>query len=187
MDIDRFIIDKDKTCLLVVDIQERLFNAMDFDIRKKMVRNSGHLIQAAQVFNMPIVLTEQYSKGLGATIPDIKNRIPDIEPLDKTYFDCMSDDSAARRIREIGKSTVIMVGIETHICILFTALSLMKENFSVIVASDAVCSRMTHEWQMGLQAMSLAGAVIYPTETIAFMLMGQYGTEEFKILSPLFK
>jgi nicotinamidase-related amidase len=187
MQVKRYMLEKSDSCLLIIDIQERLFNSMEYDIRKNAVKNTGILIETAKAFNMPIVLTEQYSKGLGPTIPDIKGKIPEVEPLDKTHFNCMHEDAIFQKITSLGKSTVIVCGIETHICVLYTVLSLLDKGMNVVVASDAACSRRKHEWKMAIKAMRAAGAIIYPTETISFMFMGKSGTEEFKRLSPLFK
>jgi len=187
MDIEKFTIDKERSCLLVIDIQERLFNSMEYEIRKNVVKNAGILIETAKVFGIPIIVTEQYSKGLGPTIPDVKQHIPDIVPLDKNHFDCMQDEAISKKVIDLQKRIVIICGIETHICVLYTALALLRKGFNVVIASDAVCSRRTHEWKMGIRSLRDAGAIVYSTETISFMLIGRSGTEEFKKLSPLFK
>jgi len=110
---------------MVIDVQERLFNAMEYDIRRNVVRNIGILLETANAFSIPVVLTEQYSKGLGRTIPDIREHLAGIEAFDKTCFNCMLDEPIRERIAEIGRRTVILCGIETHICVLTTALSLL--------------------------------------------------------------
>lgn len=181
------MLEKESTCLMVIDVQERLFNSMEYDIRRNVVRNIGILLETANAFSIPIVVTEQYSKGLGPTIPDIRNHLGSIEAFDKTCFNCMLDAPIESRMAELGRKTVILCGIETHICVLTTALSLLERGYRVIVASDAACSRRKHEWKMAIAALRDAGAVIYPTETIAFMFIERSGTEEFKRLSPLFK
>ncbi|HSV96424.1 MAG TPA: isochorismatase family protein [Spirochaetota bacterium] len=184
---ENFILEKEKTCLMVIDIQERLFNSMEYDIRKNVVRNIGILIETAGAFSMPVVVTEQYARGLGPTIPDIRNHLAGINAFDKTCFNCMLDGAIEERINSLGRKSVILCGIETHICVLTTALSLLAKGFRVVVASDAACSRRKHEWKMAISALRDAGAVIYPTETIAFMFIERSGTDEFKRLSPLFK
>ncbi len=181
------MLEKESTCLMVIDVQERLFNSMEYDIRRNVVRNIGILLETANAFSIPIVVTEQYSKGLGPTIPDIRNHLDGIEAFDKTCFNCMLDGPIEERLAKLGRKTVILCGIETHICVLTTALSLIERGYRVIVASDAACSRRKHEWKMAIGALRDAGAVIYPTETIAFMFIERSGTEEFKRLSPLFK
>lgn len=187
MNPEAFIVSSDQSCLLIVDIQERLYNSMDFTWRKSVVKNTNILIETAKAFHMPIILSEQYSKGLGPTIPDIKNRIPEVVAMDKLHFDCLRDDAITARVADTGRDTVIIAGIETHICVLFSALSLLASGRRVIIASDAVCSRREYEWKMGLEALWRAGAVVYPTESIGFMLIEKAGTDEFKKLSPLFK
>lgn len=187
MSIEKFIVDPGTCCLIVVDIQERLYNSMEYDIRRNVVKNTGILIEAAKTYTIPILLTEQYRKGLGSTIPDIKDMIQDVEAMDKICFNCMQNQQIHEKISGLGKNSVILAGIETHICILFTALSLLEMGYNVFIASDAVCSRRSHEWKMAITALDRAGAVIYPTESIVFMIMKEAGTEEFKRLSPLFR
>ncbi len=187
MEPENFILAKEQTFLMLIDIQERLFNSMEYDIRKNVVRNIGILIETAETFSIPIVVTEQYARGLGPTIPDIKSHLSGIEACDKTCFNCMLDDAIEKRVDSLGRKTAILCGIETHICVLTTALSLLARGFRVVVASDAACSRRKHEWKMAISALREAGALIYPTETIAFMFIERSGTDEFKRLSPLFK
>ena len=184
---ENFILQKERTSLMVIDIQERLFNSMEYDIRKNVVRNIGILIETADAFSIPIIVTEQYARGLGPTIPDIRYHLAGIDAYDKTCFNCMLDGAIEERVNSLGRKTVILCGIETHICVLTTALSLLSRGFSVVVASDAACSRRKHEWKMAIGTLRDAGAVVYPTETIAFMFIERSGTDEFKRLSPLFK
>ncbi len=187
MDITQFYITPEDTALLIIDVQDSLFNSMEYEMRKKVAKNVGILIELAKAYTLPIILTEQYRKGLGPTIKELLDRLEGVVAFDKLAFDCMKDDAICQEITRIQRSTIIICGIEAHICVLTTALSLIKENYNVIVASDAVCSRRTHEWDMALHALRQAGSIVYPTETIAFMLLQKAGTEIFKKLSPLFK
>ena len=187
MIIENFTIEKENSCLIIIDIQERLCNAMKDKIKAIVVKNAGILIETCKAYKIPIIITEQYKKGLGPTIPDIRERIQENEPLEKTTFDCLKENIINQRIHELGKTTFILAGIETHVCVLQTAISLLKNGKNVIIGSNAVCSRRKHDWGMAVEALSHAGAVIYPTETISFMIMGRSGTPEFKELSHLFK
>lgn len=187
MDITKFYITPDNTALFIIDIQDSLFNSMEYEMRKKVAKNVGILIELAKQYSLPILLTEQYRKGLGSTIKELMERLQGVVAYDKLTFDCMKDDRIREQVNRIKRSNIILCGIESHICVLTTALSLLKENYNVIIASDAVCSRRGHEWDMAIQALRQAGSIVYPTETIAFMMLEKAGTERFKKLSPLFK
>lgn len=173
--------------LIVIDMQEKLAAAMKPGIIEQAVKNTGILVEAAKLFGMPIIVSEQYRKGLGATVGPLSERLAGIEPLEKLCFDCVRDDALAGAIAGAGRKTFIVAGIETHVCVLQTALSLIRKGYRTVVAGDAVASRRKHDWEYALRALAGAGALIYPTETIAFMLLEKAGTGEFKKLAPLFK
>ena len=187
MDLNTFYITHNDTALFIIDVQDSLFNSMEYEMRKKVAKNVGILIELAKQYSLPIILTEQYRKGLGPTIKELMDKLEDVVAYDKLSFDCMKDDIIREKVLQLNKKNIIVCGIETHICVLTTSLSLLKNNYNVIIASDAVCSRRTHEWDMALQTLRQAGAIVYPTETIAFMILEKAGTDVFKKLSPLFK
>lgn len=182
-----YTIEKDNCGLLVIDIQERFMVPFGDNTKKHLFRNAGIIIKTAKEFKLPVIITEQYSKGLGHTVPEIQKHLPDVVPYDKVHFNCMKDAAIARGIADMERRTIIVCGVETHICVVQTVLSLLDGKYSVIVASDAVASRSDHQWMMGLELMREAGALIYPAETISFMLLEKSGTPEFKRLSPVFK
>ncbi len=187
MNIDKFIINQKDSALLVIDIQERLFAAMKEKEQKNILKNTGILIETANVHDIPIVVSEQYRKGLGPTVEELAGKIKDAEFLEKIHFDCMKEEALNKTLSGMGKNTIIITGMETHVCVFQTALTLLKEGRNVFIASDGVCSRRKHDWETALNALSAAGAVIYPTETISFMILEKAGTGEFKKLAPLFK
>lgn len=187
MDANDFMLKRDETALIVIDIQERLAAAMNEKIMEQVVRNTAILVETAKTFGMPLVVSEQYRKGLGQTLPALQEKIAGCEVLEKLHFDCTRDEALGRKIASAGRKTCIITGIETHVCVFQTALSLLGGGYRVVVASDAVASRRKHDWKYSLRALGRAGAVIYPTETISFMLLEKAGTAEFKKLSPLFK
>jgi len=187
MSIADMFVDSDDSALLVIDIQERLLAAMPSEISKKVIRNTGILIEASKVFKMPQVFSEQYRKGLGPTVSSLTDRLDSTGSFEKLHFDCLKDSEIKERIDKTGKRTVIIAGMETHVCVFQTALSLLENDYNVIIATDAVSSRRKHEWQIALFTMEKAGAKIYSTETIVFMLLEKAGTPEFKKLSPMFK
>src|SRR5437870_11272574 len=127
--------------LVVVDVQERLFNAMDAERRDEMVRNIKILGAAARRLGVPVLVTEQYPRGLGRTLPELRALLDDVAPLEKTAFSCCSAEGFTERLRELRPSRVILTGIEAHVCVLLTALDLLGQGFAVSVVADAVSSR----------------------------------------------
>ena len=185
--MSKFQFKPQESLLLVIDIQERLHQAMEEARRSAYVKNSGILIKTAQAFDMPIVVSEQYPRGLGATIPEIKSLLGDAAVYEKLAFSCWDEAPIRASIEAAGRATVIVIGIEAHVCVLQTVMDLMAAGYKTVVAADAVCSRNASDRETALQAMSASGAVAYSTESIAFMLLQRAGTPEFKQISPLFK
>lgn len=187
MEIGHRILRREGTALVIIDIQEKLAAAMKKEPAEWMIANAVILIETAKELGLPIVVSEQYRKGLGATVPDVAAALGGVEALEKLHFDCMGDDALAARIGATGRGHFILAGIEAHVCVFQTALSLLGKGMRVTVASDATASRRKHDWEYALGALAGAGATVYPTETISFMLMERAGTPEFKRLAPLFK
>ena len=183
--MDKFILNKDASALVVVDIQEKLVPAMK--MRQQVYDNCGHLIELAKLINIPIVLTEQYPKGLGPTVPEIKDVLPDYAPLEKVTFDCCKGEGFLDKIASLQKTHIILTGMETHICVLQTCLSLLKKGYFVHLVSDAVCSRKKGDFRTAVETMRNAGAVITCTETALFQLLEKAGTPEFKAVSKRIK
>lgn len=178
--MDKFILNKDSSVLVIVDIQEKL--AVVMKQKEKVVSNCLHLIEAAKLLNIPIVVTEQYPKGLGHTINEITEDLPSYEPLEKVTFDCCKGDGFLERIASLKRKQIILVGMETHVCVLQTCLSLLKKRYSVHLVSDAVCSRKKDDYMTSRELMRDAGAVITCTETVMFQLLEKAGTLEFKAI-----
>ena len=187
MEIHKFGLGRDDAALIVIDIQERLAAAMNGAIMAQVIRNAGILITTAKLFGMPILASEQYRKGLGSTVGPVQEKLSGVDVIEKLDFDCTKDAGLRKKIDGIGRKKFIIAGIEAHVCVFQTGLSLLGMGRDVFVASDAVASRRRHDWEYSLRALAQAGAVVYPTETIAFMLMGKAGTDDFKKLAPLFK
>jgi nicotinamidase-related amidase len=180
----KFFLDAWDSVLVVIDVQEKLCHAMDDKVLKHLVKNAGILMDAAAELKIPVVVTEQYVKGLGETLPDLKNRIS--EPaLEKMTFSCCGDAAFTERLKSLGKKQVIIVGMECHVCVLQTVIELLDAGFIVHLVRDAVMSRRKDNWFVGLDAAREAGAVITSTEAALFQLLKVAGTEEFKKLSKL--
>jgi isochorismate hydrolase len=176
------LIVREDSVLIFIDIQEKLMPVIAN--REQVIDNAVRLLKFAQIIGLPVILTEQ--EKLGSTIPEIKGEIPDANPIGKATFDCFLCDEFADRIREIGRNTLILMGVETHVCVAQTALHALPQ-FKVHVASDAVSSRTLHNWDIGLERMRQGGAVISSTEMIIFELLQRAGTDEFRATLPLVK
>ena len=168
-------LEADRTTLVVVDVQEAFRKAIpDFD---RIAKATATLIEGAEAIGIPIVISEQYPKGLGETVPEVAEHLPDgVEPLEKVVFAA----SEAEGFDLEGRDQVLLCGIETHVCVNQTALDLIAAGVEVQVAEDAVGSRSDQNRRVGLQKMEGAGAVMTSVETALFELLGRAGTDEFK-------
>ena len=166
------------TGLVVVDAQEKLVGVMRRG--QTIVDNIVRLLQLAGHFKLPVIATQQYRKMMGPIVADIAPLIPVQGPIDKMDFDCCAVGEFNVRLRAIGKKTVILVGIETHICVLQTCVSLLAAGYEVHVPQDAVDSRTKENWQVGIALMKEAGAAISSTETLIFQVLRKAGTSQFK-------
>lgn len=180
--------DREHCMLLVVDVQERMLPAIPPSVAASVLRNTGILIAAAREFSLPLLVSEQYPKGLGPTVSEIKAALPeDFTPFAKIEFSCCAAPGFQPLLDATGKRDVILCGIEAHVCVLQTALDLLGSGRRVFVAADATCSRAKRNWQLGLELMQRAGAVIGSTEIFAFALLGAAGSEQFKRIARLVK
>ncbi len=173
------MLDRGRTTLVVVDVQEAFRKAvLEFE---RIASNAGVLVQAAHVLDLPIVMTEQYPKGLGATVPEVAEHAQGVEPLSKTVFSA----TAADGFDLDGRDQVLLCGIETHVCVYQTALGLLDDGVEVQVAADAVSSRSEENRDLGLRSMETAGAAATSVETALFELLGAAGSDEFKQIQKL--
>ena len=173
--------------LVVVDVQERLFNAMDAERRDDMVANVKILISAARRLDVPVLVTEQYPKGLGRTLPELRTLLGDTPPFEKTAFSCAGAEGFMDRIRALDGDHVILTGIEAHVCVLLTALDLLTQGLRVSIVADAVCSRRPANLEIGVGQARQAGAVVTATETVVFQLLGGADSDAFRELSKLLR
>ncbi|MCI0692650.1 hydrolase [candidate division KSB1 bacterium] len=179
------ILNRQQTALLVIDIQDRVHAVMRY--REEVESNAQKLIRGCQLLQVPIFLTEQYPKGLGHTISSIRYALQAALPIQKMTFSCCGSDELMLALREKGIRQVILAGIETHVCVLQTALDLLANDFQVHVARDAVSSRRELDHQTALQRLTQAGAIITTVEMALFELMVRASSAEFKEVSKLIK
>ena len=187
-DVARQPLEAEQCALVVVDIQEKLLPPI-FN-KDELVRNTKLLIRLAHILNLPVMLTTQYSKGLGGTVPEIASLLDgDAHPIDKLEFSCFGSNLFRSALKSIpgNRNTVLLCGMETHICVMQTALGALNDGYLVHVASDAVGSRSEWNWKIGLDRMKAAGAVISSTEMMMYELLRCSGTPQFKELLPYIK
>ena len=183
--MDKFLLDKNDVVLVFVDIQERLAAVMAD--RQRVVDNCLHLIEVAKLLDIPVLLNEQYPKGLGPTVNEIREAVQPYEPLEKLTFSCCRGGSFLEALETSGRKKVILAGMETHVCVLQTVIDLLKAGYPVQVVKDATCSRTQDNFTTATEFLRDAGAVITCTETVLFQLLEKAGTDEFKAISKRIK
>lgn len=182
------LLDRSRSQLLVVDVQDRLLPAMHDG--ERMVANCAILMQAAHRLGIPVTISEQYTKGLGATIGRLADLKGDAVVLEKLHFSCAADGGISKRVRGLaseGRSQVMICGIESHVCVLQSALGFADGGLNVFVAADAVTSRKQASVDVALPRFRHAGVTVITTEMAVFEWLHVAGTPEFKDLSKLIK
>jgi nicotinamidase-related amidase len=173
-------LEAEQCALIVVDIQEKLLPPI-FQ-KEQLVRNSQLLIRLAGILKIPTLLTTQYAKGLGSTVQDIASLLPETQAIDKQMFSCFGSDVFCSLLKRLpgNRTTVLLCGMESHICVTQTALGALRDGYLVHVASDAVSSRTEWNWKIGLERMRAAGAVLSSTEMVIYELLRSSGAPAFK-------
>ena len=175
-------VDAEKAALLVVDVQEAFRKGVpNFD---QVAHGSAVLVEAAREVGLPILVTEQYPRGLGTTVPEVAEHLPEGHPrLEKLAFSA----PAAEGFDLAGRAQAIVCGIEAHVCVSHSVLDLLEQGVEVHVVTDAVGSRAPENRELGLRKAERAGAVLTSVETVLFELVREAGTPEFKRLQELVK
>jgi len=179
------LLKKEDTGLVLVDAQEKLMKVMRDP--ERVIDRMRKLLHLARVYELPVILTEQYPKWLGPTLPPIQECLPGYDPIEKLDFDCCRVDLFNTRLEAAALKNIILMGVETHICIFQTCVSLLKKGCTVHIPHHAVDSRTEDNWQVGLSLMRAAGAVITSAETIIFQMMERAGSAEFKEMMKVVK
>ena len=183
-EIARSPLEADRCALLVIDIQEKLLPPI-FQ-KEQLIKNSQLLTRLAGILKIPALVSTQYAKGLGNTVPEIASLLPETPAIDKQMFSCFGSDVFSSVLKRLpgNRNTVLLCGMESHICVTQTALGALREGYIVHVASDAVSSRTEWNWKIGLERMRAAGAVLSSTEMIIYELLRSSGSPAFKELLP---
>ncbi len=176
----------DRAALFVVDIQERLIPAMRPEDVAHVVAQAKILIQAARTLGLPIVVSQQYPKGLGATIAAIEDSLAgaaNVHRFDKLEFSAAIAPAFLALAPQLHRDQFIVCGMEAHVCVYQTVRDLVARGLATHVVSDAVCSRIDANYKVGLELAARAGAIVTSTEVVVFDLLERAGSEQFKTLS----
>jgi nicotinamidase-related amidase len=176
---------REQTAGLVIDIQEKLFPFITGN--DTLARNSGILIQGLQALSIPILVTEQYTKGLGPTIQPLQQLLIHEKVIEKLAFSCCDEPVFMEKLTGLGKKFIVITGIESHVCVLQTAIDLLENNYVPVIVEDCVSSRNLNDKEMAVSRMRRSGAVITTYESLLFELLRYSGTEEFRSISRLVK
>lgn len=181
------LLERETAALLVLDLQAKLVPAM-YDAQG-VIRNARILLRLAELLEIPRVLTAQYVKGLGPVVPEILEVAPGSAPIEKTSFGCFGEPDFLRqlKLRAPNARALLIAGVESHICVMQTALGAMEAGYLVHVAADATSSRTKENWEIGLNRMERAGAVISSAEMMVYELLAKSATPEFKVILPLLR
>ena len=174
--------------LVVVDTQERLARVMPEETLQRMLHNTGVLLQAATLLNVPVLMTLQYPKGLGPAEGAILKHLPEhAKTFEKTQFSCCGAEGFLSALHNVGKQQVIITGMEAHVCVLQTALELLADEHEVFVVEDAVCSQIPNNYRNAMHRLTQAGVVVSNMQSVLFEWLRDAKHEHFKAVSKLLK
>jgi nicotinamidase-related amidase len=173
------------TLLVVVDVQGKLAHSMHN--RESLFKNLKVAIEGAKALELPMLVTEQYPEGMGPTVPEIASLLTEEMPISKTSFSCCGSEAFMAGLKQIGRSQVLLAGIESHVCIQQTALDLLEKGYEVQVLADAVSSRAPGSKDVALARMRSAGATVTTTEAALFEILRRAGGPAFKQILNLVK
>ena len=178
-------ITRENTIGLVIDMQERLVPAMEG--QEELLHNSQILISGLQELNIPIIATQQYSKGLGETVEPIRSIIKDFSPIEKKDFSCCDEDNFAAELEKLHATNIIICGIESHVCVLQTALDLKEVGLNPVIVMDCVSSRSYDSIDLAAERFRFEGIMMTSYESVLFELTRSASAPEFKAISKLVK
>ncbi len=181
-------LDRKQAVLVVIDVQEKLMPVIDR--ASEVIRNIERLVRGCHILGVPAILTEQYVKGLGATVEPVRRAFDETSgysPIEKSCFSAYGCEAFSARLASLGRSEILIAGVETHVCVHQTVQDLLARDFAVSVIADAVSSRTAQNREIALQRMTLDGAKPSSTEMALFELTVAAGTDEFRAISRLVK
>lgn len=178
-------ITSENTIALCVDYQEKLVPAMSSS--QELLHHSSILLKGLRVLDVPVLITQQYTKGLGETVPEILEAAGDCPIFDKLTFSCYQNEAIRDAIRASGRTTVLIFGIEAHVCALQTVIDLLEDGYHVVFVEDCVDSRNPSDKTVALKRAAKEGAILTTCEAILFELTQIAGNDRFKQISRLVK
>jgi nicotinamidase-related amidase len=178
-------INRENAVALVIDFQEKLIPAIGD--ANGIIRNSVMLIKALKILHVPILVTQQNTKGLGSTVPGISEAIDDFRWFEKMTFSCLREPEFKKALEQTEKHHIIILGLEAHICVLQSALDLFYNNYSPMIVEDCIGSSNVNDKRVALWRMRDVGALVTTSESILFELCREAGTDEFKEILKLIK
>lgn len=181
----RFQLDRDDAVFAFIDLQERFVPSIH-DIAR-VISRAAILARAAGILGLPVGVTQQYPKGLGPTVPELREALPLHEPIDKTVFSSLCEPAFRRSLEGTGRRSVVVSGIEAHVCVLQTSLDLLANGYKVWVVVDAVGSRTPFDRDLGLRQLEAAGAALSSTEMVLFQLLRDAKAPGFREVQALIK
>lgn len=183
--MDNMRIKRDQTAAVVIDVQEKLFPLIHE--HDQIAKNMAILIKGLKLLEVPILVTQQYTKGLGETVKPIKEAMDGYEHIEKMAFSCCGDEGFMSQFKLFDRKNVVLMGIESHVCVLQTTLDLLEAGYQPIVIEDCVSSRKLNDKKIAVKRMRTSGAIISTYESILFELTEVSGTELFKGIVKLVK
>lgn len=178
-------IEREKCIGLLIDVQERLYPVMDN--KESLLNACSTFLKGLSLLGIPLLITEQYPKGLGPTVKDLRELSEGIEAIEKISFSCMDEVDFEAALQESGRRQVLVAGIESHVCVLQTVRDLQEAGYKAVVLADATSSRKDSDREVALERMRQEGAVITTVESLLFELCRYAGTPEFRQISNLVK
>ncbi len=178
-------IERDDAIFVAIDFQEKLMPAMAE--REELETKVVKLVSGMKALGIPTIVTQQYTKGLGATVPAVAEALGEFTPIDKTTFSCMGNEEFIASLEALDRGTVILAGIEAHICVEQTALALLAEGYEVALVTDCIQSRDPKNKEIAIKRMTQAGVIPTSFESVLYELLGGAKAPEFKAISALVK
>ena len=175
------LITSSRSCLLVIDIQEKLMKTIHDS--KAVIANCAWLIEIASRLSIPILASEQYPKGLGPTVASLRKLLPAQVMMAKTCFSCVAEPTCLERIEACGRDQFILIGVEAHVCVLQTALGLLEKGKQVYVVADCTSSRRPHDAELAIARLGASGIQLVSREMVVFEWLHKAATEQFREIS----
>ncbi|NLY70350.1 MAG: hydrolase [Clostridiales bacterium] len=183
--MNKLMINKEEAVLVLIDFQERIMPAMHN--KEELEKTVERLVKGCKILDIPVVVTQQYTRGLGPTIPSLHEALGDYNPIEKTSFSAMGEPEFEKELKRLGRKTIILTGIETHVCVQQTALDLIDKGYEVFLVEDCVSSRSINDKKYAIKRMTQVGAICTTYEAVLFEILKDAKAENFKQISALVK